>query len=120
MLSLENQTSPTAVVTAQTVCTGPPVASTRLRLPDATNAMWRPSGDQVGPTTPSVPGIGTDVPESKEWTHNCDCPRSPRATSAIFRPSGDRTATRATKGLSCAPDGSDTEKRVTFESGGAF
>jgi hypothetical protein len=48
------------------VCGNPPDGLTFRNFPSATYAIHRPSGDQNGPTAPSVPGKACAVKESMD------------------------------------------------------
>src|SRR5215467_6133545 len=110
--------------TSAIASTGPPATGIFFSFPSAKNPIQRLSGDQNGPSAPSVPGIARAKSAVKGLSHSVGLASAVAATKTIDRPSGDKanwgTATVAMRGpVKEALSGGFKLKRTTSAARGA-
>src|SRR5258706_9457902 len=90
----------------------PPKISTFFNVPFAKNARNRLSGDQNGPSAPSVPVTSLALSESSARTQSRDSSPARDAKKASQRPSGETERNEA-DALKLVPSGGATTNRYT-------
>src|SRR5258705_10091863 len=97
---------------SQRTAGGSPSRLTFFSVPLAKNPRYRLSGDQNGPSAPSVPGNSRAVSKSSARTQSRVSSPGRDARNAKKRPSGD-TARNDADGLKVVPSGGATTNRTT-------